>query len=209
MTKVIIWNRVDLSYLMNGRPLPQVLVKAAADMACGEIRGRIRVLSDRLQGGAITLDEWYAAMQENTKFLHAAEIALARGGWGEMRERDWQRASEKALEQWEGVPGKFPGLRAFAEDISKGRYGSDVSRPSFNIRAQMYADAGHGTYENERTMIHQESGYNYATRVAGAVDHCPTCLAEDDKKRPIEDVVEIGASECGSRCRCAIIYSRD
>lgn len=209
MTQVLSWSRSQLAYQMNGRSMPQSVIKAAADSVSNEARATIRVLSDRLQSGVLSLDEWYGGMQEATKLLHASETALARGGWDNMRPSDWERASGKVLEQWEGVEGKFPGLRSFAEDIEKGRYGQNAEMTGLNQRAQMYSDAGHASYENERTFLHEENGFATATRIRGDADSCPTCLEEDGVDRPINEVVEIGNSECGSKCRCVIIYSRD
>lgn len=209
MTQFASWDRSKLAYVLDGRGVPQIGVKASAEAVVAEARAQIRVLTDRLQGGQISLSEWYEQMQAATKAMHGAEIALARGGWDNMRPSDWERASQSVLNQWEGVEGKFPGLRSFAEDAARGRYGQGLESGAMNVRAQMYAEAGRAAYENERTAVHQESGYRYATRLAGAVDHCPTCQAENDVKREIDEVVEIGDSECGPNCHCVLIYSRD
>jgi len=185
--------------------------KAASDAVLKESRFRIQDVALRRQQGAITTQEFYAAMQHETKLTVAAQMADARGGWGGMQAADWQRAEQLILEQWEGVEGKFPGLRAFVEDTVGGRYnlGADGStlRQAFLNRAALYADSGRAVYENERTFMHREEGFTLAKRLLAASDHCPGCVeAASEDWVPIDEVLEIGSADCGVNCNCVIIF---
>jgi hypothetical protein len=213
------YNRQELRYLVNGRAVPPAIAKAGAEAVVTQARFAISDLTIKLQQGLIGADEWYAGMKEATKLAHMAQAALARGGFDNMSPADWRKVEGKIYNQWAGVPGKYPGLRRFAEDVERGRYGRAVaatgSTPAQQMsgtlpqRAGMYAESTRGTYENTRTEMHQERGFRYATRIKAAVDSCPTCIEEADKKVPIDEVVPISDSECGSRCNCVIIYDRD
>lgn len=212
-TETITWDAVHLEFKANGAVIPWQAVKGGADAVTVEAQARIRVLADQLRAGDITLEQWYQQMQVNTKMLAGAESALARGGFDNMRPQDWDKAGDVALEQWEGKPDKFPGLRKFGEDISKGRYtpnGTDILSNGFSFRANMYADAGHAIYENTRTDMHVEKGFVLASRELSAVDNCPDCVAWADLgKISIEDMQNdypIASSVCGSNCRCSISY---
>lgn len=212
MPETITWDAAKLAYKLNGAVLNKNVVLGAADSVIVELQARISRLADQLREGAITVDEWYQQMQVYTKMLSGAETALARGGWDQMRQKDWDRAGEIALEQWEGKPGKFPGLRKFSEDIVDGRYGEGILSDAFANRANMYADIGHALYVNARMENHIEQKYVLASRELGAADHCPDCVEWAALgKIPIEEMQEnypMGASVCGSFCRCDIFFYR-
>ncbi len=212
MADVVTWDATKLAYRVNGAVLDKNVVLGGADSVIVEVQARISRLADQLREGKITLDEWYQSMQFNTKMLAGAETALARGGWEQMRPQDWDRASDVALEQWEGKPGKFPGLRRFSEDVLNGRYGKGILSDGFANRANMYADIGHAIYVNARMANHIEEQYTLASRELGFSDHCPDCVAWADLgKIPIEDMeasYPMGSSVCGSFCRCDIFFYR-
>lgn len=213
------FNRAAMSYAVNGRAVPPALAKAGAEAVVQRARFVISDLSLKLQQGLISTEEWYAGMKEATKLAHMGNAALARGGFDNMTAADWRKVEGKVFDQWAGVEGKYPGLRRFAEDIERGRYGRAVPATAdtaaqlmsgnMTQRAGQYATSTRATYENTRTEMHQERGYVYATRIKGDVDSCPTCIAEADVRRPIDEVVPIGDSECGARCWCVIVYDRD
>jgi len=192
-----------------GAVVPDATIKACAESVIAESRFVISDLSLKLQQGAISLDDWYAGMKAATKDLHTANAALARGGWDEMRLRDYARVENIVADQWNGVEGKFPGMRAFAEDVKAGRYGDTLEKNGFLNRAGQYADAGRATYENERVELAKERGHLFGKRILAALDHCPTCLAEGGVVRPIDEIVAIGDSECGARCGCVVVSSSE
>lgn len=209
----VVWDELNKSYRVNGQLVTNRVLGGAADAVVREIQARISTISDSLQLGKITLNEWYTQMQQYTKMLAGAESALAKGGWDNMSPKDWQRASEVALQQWEGVEDQFPGLRRFAEDIQNGRY-TDKTTGELTSgvlhRANMYSDAGHGIYINARTRDHIESGYVAAERELANIDHCPDCLEWSEMGKisieDMEDMYAIGMSVCGSNCHCDIFY---
>lgn len=206
-----VWDDETFSYIIDGKAVSDVVAKGASAAVAKEANAAIRVLSDRLMSGTISLQEWYTGMKRETKMLHMAEAALSRGGFDQMRRQDWDRVEKIVADQWNGVEGKFPGLRRFAKDIERRRYGTqDALHRSVLTRAGMYGDAGRVTYENERLAVRLETGKKLeAQRVKGANDHCDDCIAwanlgwidagEMMAKYPI------GASVCGGRCWCVIV----
>ena len=208
------YSRSELRFYLRGKAIDPALQKAGAEALIKTARFNISDISLKLQQGKIDTAEWYAAMKEQTKLLHMGQAALARGGFENMSAADWKKVEPKIFDQWAGVEGKFPGLRRFAEDVERGRYGradgvGQVMNGVVTQRSGMYADSSRATYENTRTEAHTEAGYAFGTRVKGAVDSCPTCINENGVKRPIADVVEIGDSECGAaRCHCILLHSR-
>lgn len=193
-------------YKIGGRDIEAIRVKGASDAIAREAQANIGLLADRLQRGEIDAAEFYSAMQREVKFVHMTEYALARGGIDRVIPDDWARCQDIIDRQFGGVEGRFPGLRAFAEDVANGRYGNAGELQEQVLdRAGMYASAGRGTYENERVELAKENGRTRAMRIAGAADHCDVCSAEDGIERDIDDVVAIGDSGCGARCCCVIV----
>ena len=199
------------TFSIDGEEIEAFAVKGASDSLARDAQSRLSILTQRLQNGQISLQEFYGGAKRETKFLHMAEAALARGGFEQMRPQDWKRVESIVAEQWNGND-RFPGLRAFAEDIERGRYGRESLSRGFAARAQSYANAGRLTYENERLAARMEQHPLEARRVTGAADHCENCrdwaaLGWIDADRMLNDY-PIGASSCNSNCYCVIVTRR-
>ena len=200
-------------YSIDGADIEAVRVKGASDALAREADSNIRLVADRLQRGEIDAAEFYASMQREVKMLHMSQAALARGGVDAMRPADWKRVENIVAEQFGGVEGKFPGLRAFAKDVSRGRYGNAGELQEQVLdRAGMYADAGRGTFENERLAARMELYPLEAKRVRGALDGCRDCVAWAGlgwiEAHRMQNDYPICASVCGARCHCVIVTRR-
>lgn len=211
MAQTVEWSPRLLVYKLNGREMKSQLPQGAADAVAQEAKARLGTIATRIQAGEITLKQGKAEAKYATKIMVMAEKALARGGWDQMRPADWKAAELDVLRIWEGSGGKFPdgGIVKVFEDASKGYFGPQLDRGGFNYWMQRPALQGHAVYNNERTSLHVEQGYVYATRLMSNVDNCPTCIEEDGKKVLIDEVVPIGQSECRESCRCELVFSRD
>ncbi len=201
-------------YTIDGADIEAVRVKGASDALAREADSNIRFIANRLQRGEIDAAEFYASMQREVKMLHMGQASLSRGGVDAMRPADWKRVENVVAEQFGGVEGKFPGLRAFAKDVSVGRYGNagELQEQVLN-RAGMYADAGRGTFENERLAARMELYPLEARRVRGALDGCRDCVAWAGlgwiSAEQMQSDYPIGNSVCGARCHCVIVTRRD
>ena len=204
------YDEEELAYRIGGREVSALRQKGACEAIIRQSNANIRLLAERLQRGEFGVGEFYASLQRETKTLHMAQAALARGGIDRMTPRDWGRVAEVVFEQWNGKTGKFPGLRAFAEDIARGRYGARPGELSSGVldRAGMAAQAGRATYENERVTHASENGHEEGQRVLGAVDNCPDCREWAGQWKPIDELEPIGSSVCGVRCHCVIVTRR-
>lgn len=191
------------SFILNGNAVAAPIVSGAANSAVSLAQFRMSKLAGDLQGGFISLADWYAAMQTEVVNLHAAQIALARGGWANMTADDWAKAADTAA-------GKLDKLRAFGDDIAAGRYGADVESKAFNARASLYAVDGRTTFENETLAVAKdETGATEAMRVlGGGVNSCQECLDLAGTWMPIDEMLDdhpIGSCSCGSRCWCVVV----
>ena len=197
------FNRRTLQYLNGSTPVPRATVKAVAESAANEARFKMMDAALRLQQGKLSPADFAIEHNAAVKNLVGAESALARGGLAEMTAPDWERAEELTAKQ-------YGYSRAFHEDIARGRYGvaGEDMGDAVLQRTQLYANQGRAIFENtQKDNARDRLGHDRAMRVKGAVDSCPTCIAEGGVWRAIEDVVEISDSECGANCHCVIVTS--
>lgn len=172
-------------------------VRLALDEALKAAGREMRALSEQLRAGEITLAEWQVGMRDAIRRRHVYSAAIARGGWAQMSQADWGRVGPEVKRELEF-------LQAFAEQIESGRQPLDGR---FIRRAEMYAEAGRGTYHVIEKRQFVTRGYNEARRVLGAADHCNGCVEQAARGWvPIDDVAQIGSQECRSNCHCDIEY---
>lgn len=200
------------SYSVDGKEIEAQRVKGGADAIARAQKAEILLIGQRLQNEEISLQEAYDAAKREIKALHIAEAALARGGFENLRESDYAGISNIVAAQWNGVDGKFPGLRAFFMDIQNGRYGRETLGRGMTARLAQYAGAGRATYENERLRAQMQRFRMEARRVRGALDGCVECIAWAglgwiDADEMLEKY-PIGDSRCGGNCGCVIVTRR-
>jgi predicted DNA-binding protein YlxM (UPF0122 family) len=163
---------------------------------------RMAGLADRYTSGEITLSQWQKQMRREYTDQHVAMRALGRGG-----EKQLTRADRQAISDMVKRENEY--LAHFARDVADGKLTPDQIR----ARAQMYAGANmRQEYAAGRLAAHQGAGYTHKKRL-GPNDSrtCPTCRSEIAQEWvPIDAAgFVLGATECGSRDRCEIVFSRE
>lgn len=160
----------------------------------------MNALTQKLVDGGISLADWQSGMMAEIKAAHVSASALANGGWAQMTQSDWGAAGQMIREQYNY-------LRNFASQIASGEQPLDGR---CLVRSDLYGNASNGTYEAMRTRAFLAAGFEEGRRVleTGA-DHCDDCLEyASEGWMPIEDIPEIGNSQCLTRCRCEIEFRR-
>jgi hypothetical protein len=139
-------------------------------------------------------------MMEQIKLAHTASAAAARGGWAQMSQSDWGAAGRMIRDQYDY-------LRNFADQIASGQ---QLLNGNALVRADLYADAARGTFEQMRRRYEQQqNGMQEERRVLGEADHCEGCLAQAELGwQPIGTLDPIGAEECITRCHCTFFYRK-
>jgi hypothetical protein len=171
-------------------------------------QARMTKVSGDLRNADTTVAKWAETMQAEIVNAHTAQAAL---GYrlpvdGEMPDGLSKWLEEKLTFHLD----KFDGFHA---DVVKGRYdatGEDGAADGYTdgltARSSQYANATRSTYENAGLLRGKDDGHEQGCRVMGAVAHCATCQVEADKGwGPIDEVAEIGDSECGGNCACVIL----
>jgi hypothetical protein len=198
------WSRLLSTYITEaGTPVPQLEVSAVAEAVAAQARANIGVLSDRLQAGQISAEEFRTGMQAAIKAGNGAEMVLARGGMDEIRPADWVRLADRNAAQFEYLEGHL-------ERITSGAYGPSLQSSAFNVHSQAYGDSMRIAYVAERKELHREQGYTRVKRLlSGGADHCDECVELAAQGFvDVEDSVDLGDCQCGQNCQCSEIFAR-
>jgi hypothetical protein len=180
-----------------GRYLSRTAARQALDDALLSRQRDIRSLADELRAGAITTDEWLAAMRENIKAVHLYSGAAAKGGWAELEAADFGRIGREIRDQYAYVT-------RFAGQIADGTQPLDGTLMQ---RATLYSEAGRATYHRIEREGQRDRGMTEESSLLTPADHCAACVAETQRGWvPIGELIPVGQRDCLSRCKCYVTY---
>lgn len=180
-----------------GRFITFQQLASALNVALRAAQRRIIRLAERLRSRAISVDEWALAMQNEIKTVHLYAGALARGGWGQLRELEIAQIQANLISQLDY-------FQRFEQQI---RFGLPITSGSFMVRSYMYANAARGTYDMIQRHTQSERGYTEERNILHPADHCNGCLeASVMGWVPIGSLTPIGFRTCLSNCQCTIDY---
>lgn len=201
-TSAYVWNETAGRYVKKstGQFVPFTDVRDALESVMDASGSRMQSFTRDLIDGEISLAEWQAGMMEQIKLSHTAAAAAARGGWAQMSQADWGAAGRMIRTQYDY-------LKNFADEIYTGE---QLLNGNALVRADLYANAARGTFEEMRRRYERlMNGAEEERRVLGEADHCPGCLQQASLDwQPIGTLDPIGAEECITRCHCKFIYRK-
>lgn len=177
------------------------LDRRTIDRTIGFSAAFLVALSRRLQSREIQVEEWQLTFAGEIIPLHLAMAGAAAGGLGVLTLDDTGRVEQRTQEQLEY-------LRNFALGIAVG----DVLLDGRLLRrAEMYAEAGRGTYYGEATAAMARGGFDLERSIRTARDSCHGrrygCVEQEALGWvPIGTLVLPGGRICMTRCRCYVEY---
>jgi hypothetical protein len=156
---------------------------------------RTERLAELLNARRIGGREFQMAMTSEIRLGQGAMAAAAYGGLGAMKPSLWERVGRAVGKQL----GYF---MRFATELISGQ----VTPAETVNRAGMYQESLYASYTNHTVLRENDSGRGFVRRVLDpGASHCTDC-PELAGVYPIDQVPPIGASQCGSRCRCDIVF---
>lgn len=177
----------------NGRFVTQRALIADLERVTAGAQSEILSISRQLQSGEISLAQWQIGMRDQMKVLHTTQGAIAKGGWAQMSQSDWGAVGQISREQ-------YAFLQRFAIQIETGE---QPLNGAFLRRAQMYAQAGRGTFWQMKRREAIGGGLTEERRIRHAADSCPTCIEQSALGwQPVGTLARIGQSECRTNCKC-------
>ena len=199
LTPAYTWNERSQRYRNSatGRFVPREQVRQALDIALDRSRNEVARLSRELVNGRINLADWQTSVAREVKSMHMASAALAKGGWAQMTPRDFGLVGSIVKQE-------YGHLAAFAAQVKSGEQKLDGT---LLRRANMYALAPTGTYEETARRGMAEQGKTEEQRILGSADHCDDCVrAADGQWHPLGTLPRIGQSVCMTNCRCRFVF---
>jgi bacterioferritin-associated ferredoxin len=192
------WDAQRLQYRdARGKFVKSADVRKALSDVVNANKRQIRALARQLNNGTLSVQQWQASMETAVRDLHLGATAAGKGGFGQMTQRDYGLVGRRLQFHYEKLDG-------FARDVEAGR----ISAGRVVARAELYARAGVGVYENSR----REAARGVMTeerRVLGAAEHCGVCVEEAAKGwQPIGTLKRLGDSPCLANCRCSYRFRK-
>lgn len=192
------WDRQSGRYrnASTGRFVPPSQVRAWLDFALDAATGRINGLANSLRAGTTDRISWEVAMRREVKNVALYSAAAAKGGWAQMSDADYGRVGQYVRSQYDY-------LRKFAREIAAGVQPLDGR---MNARASLYGQAGRPLYHRIEIAEQKVRGMTERRRIRHAGDSCAGCLSAASAGWAGIDsrqVLEIGDTECRTRCRCS------
>lgn len=145
--------------------------------------------------GTLEPREWQREMQRLIRVSHEAMGVFGAGGFTQTTTAIWARV--------EAIIARETGYEVrLAAQTGAGQ----VSPAELLDRSGMYAEQTYGTWQNSIIIRERGAGTEEARRfLEPDAAHCDDCFAAASEGWvPIEDVLAIGDSQCGARCRCTI-----
>lgn len=135
-------------------------------------------------------------MRREVKSVALYSAAAAKGGWAQMSDADYGRVGQY-------VRGQYQYLRGFAQDVATGK---QPLNGRLNARAHLYGQAGRPLYHRMEIAEQIVRGMTEKRSIRHGSDSCDGCVAAEVAGWvPIDSktVLEIGARECRTRCKCS------
>ncbi|HEY7234898.1 MAG TPA: hypothetical protein VH539_12160 [Gemmatimonadaceae bacterium] len=179
-----------------GRFVSRSAIRRIIDRAIAAVSGNVTSLASDLRSGVIGGDEWLAQMEQYVKDVHLFNAAAAKGGWAQLSANDYSRLTSVVRDQ-------LAYLDRFAGQIDGGL----ALDGRFLARAQLYAEAGRGTFEAIFADMMADDGMSEERNVLGFAEHCEDCLDQTAQGwQPIGTLIPIGDRQCLGRCKCSMEY---
>ena len=192
------WNGTRYYDLETGQFVSNAAIRESLESVMDLSALRMNAVTQSLIDGNISLASWQTSMMSEIKISHVTSSVLSQGGWAAMTQSDWGATGQLIRAQYDY-------LRNFAADIASGKQPLDGRAL---VRADLYADAANGTYEemNRRSAI--TDGFDEERRILeDTINACDGCIEQAGLDwQPIGTLDPIGAEECATRCRCGFTF---
>lgn len=180
-------------FVVDGKVVGVLAMRKLVAKAEAAAQGRLRRITEELVAGRLALREWRARMRAEVAAVHLVMAALASGSLDAAKNsQQVQRRIEKERRHVDG----------FVLAMKAGK----VSPAMALARAASYVLAAAVTYSIVEQVVKGVAGRTHAKRIRRAAESCPGCRIYARRWLPIEVMPPIGSLDCGSHCRCYLIY---
>lgn len=188
-------------YKSSGHRVEPSTVNNWIDALAEKTKENLGRIAEEHRAGKINLAEWVIQTGEEIRNAHRAVAIIAAGGKGNMTASDWGFVGAQ-------IRRELQYLNGFANAIENRPEGS-ILTTAFVSRAKSYGAAIYETYEKAKARRIERQGQadTELNELEPGAEHCADCLDATAQGRvPLGTLTPIGDRECGSKCRCRIVY---
>lgn len=193
-TRSVVWDERGY-FTIGGKKVGVLTIRRLLDRIEKVGSKRLRGLTGDFFRGRITLTEWRTRMERAVAGSHLLFGALALGSL---------EAAAASLVVAERIAEQTRYVAGFGDDLRNKK----VSQARGESRAASYLLAAAVVYHvlEQLVQVRGPSRRTQAKRIRRASESCPGCLIYAGRWIPINQMPPIGSLDCGSRCRCYLIY---
>ena len=158
-----------------------------------DLQEEVAVIARRI--GKLNPNQWQHEMQRLIRVSHEAMGAFGGGGF-----------TQTTIPIWTKVQQVISRETAYHVRMASQMVTGQVTPAEILNRSSQYAEQIHSTWQNTIIVREKQAGTNEARRfLEPDAEHCQDCFdAAAEGWVPIEEVLPIGQTQCGARCRCTI-----
>lgn len=190
-----LWNEKALQYtnISTGRFVPRSEITDQLFKVTKRSSDVMRIISQQLRDGNISLADWQMAMMQEIKTTHLAGAAMQRGGWQQMTQADFGRVGQIVRREY-----------GFLHDLANGIESGEIKLDGrILLRASQYGQAGRETNIKFWDLEADKRGFDQERSVLNPAEHCKECVDEDAKGwQPIGQMIPIGRRICRANDKC-------
>lgn len=193
-TKSVVWDERGY-FTIGGKKVGVLTIRRLLTKVEKVGSARLKGLVRAYFAGRLTLPQWRSAMDTALAGSHLLFGALALGSL--------EAAAASAI-----VAERLAEQRRFASGFGDDLRSRKVSEARGESRASSYLLAASILYHvlEQAVQGRGPSRKTQAKRIRRASESCPGCLIYAGRWIPINQMPPIGSLDCGSRCRCYLIY---
>lgn len=191
------WNPSKATYqTAKGKEIPYESVRGSIEKVAADTSAKLRNLTQQFVDKKIDLPSWSTQSEALIRKSLISSGQIAAGGKAQL---------SASLNGKLGSIVKFH-LGKF-RDMGLARERGEVSDAQLLARADMYADATVGTYEQIHHKVKSDAGYKQVKNILGSGESCSECLAITALGyMPTAKFKPPGTRKCMSRCKCGSHY---
>ena len=185
------WKRAnDLALLGEEAGIPTSVTKIIETFVPEDLQEEVAKNVRRI--GKLAPAQWQEEMQKLIAVSHESMAVFGAGGFAQTTAGIWAKVQQVISRE-----------TAFETRMAAQMTIGQVSPAELLDRSGKYAEQTYGTWQNSIIVRERGHGTEEARRfLEPDADHCQDCFdAAAEGWVPIEDVVPIGESQCGARCR--------
>lgn len=210
LTSGLVYDVITKRFYRDGIPVEESEILAAIDLHRRRSRVDLRVWTQQLINGTITVERWAELTTNRILDDHLLMVEVGAGDRSLITAAHLSRLQQRlSTGMADANAAKGTAEMVAIAGLIAALVAGTISLKMALARAERYAVNAKASYHEARHVTMMQSGMLAMRRLDPTSVHCPQCPAYDTGNEfiPAEDVVPVGeACDCRGNCRCTVIY---